>query len=64
MSYSLHISLPLVEVFGADHVLMGTDYPFDMAESDPLGHLASVEEFDSKTVEAIAGGNARKVLEI
>ena len=30
-----------VEVFGADHVLAGTDYPYDMAESDPLGHLAS-----------------------
>ena len=26
----------LVEIFGAGHVLMGTDYPFDMAESDPL----------------------------
>jgi predicted TIM-barrel fold metal-dependent hydrolase len=25
----------LVEIFGADHVVMGTDYPFDMAESDP-----------------------------
>ena len=31
----------LVEVFGADKILMGTDYPYDMAESDPIGHLAS-----------------------
>jgi aminocarboxymuconate-semialdehyde decarboxylase len=52
----------LVETFGADHVVMGTDYPFDMAESDPLGHLASVEMFDSDTVSAIGGNNARKLL--
>jgi aminocarboxymuconate-semialdehyde decarboxylase len=41
---------------------MGTDYPFDMAESDPLGHLASVETFDSDTISAIGGNNARKLL--
>ncbi len=52
----------LVEVFGADHVLMGTDYPFDMAEADPIGHVTSVETFDSKTIEAITGGNAQRLL--
>src|ERR1043166_2814135 len=31
----------LIEVFGADHVLMGTDYPSDMADSDPVVHLGS-----------------------
>ena len=29
----------LVKVFGADHILMGTDYPFDMADYDPVGHV-------------------------
>jgi aminocarboxymuconate-semialdehyde decarboxylase len=43
---------------------MGTDYPFDMAEYDPIGHLASVEELDSTTLAAIAGGNARRLLGI
>jgi aminocarboxymuconate-semialdehyde decarboxylase len=62
--FTPHQLAALVEVFGADHVLIGTDYPFDMAESDPLGHLTSVETFDSKTVERIAGGNARKLLAI
>jgi aminocarboxymuconate-semialdehyde decarboxylase len=41
---------------------MGTDYPFDMGEYDPIGHVASVEEFDPATVAAIAGGNARRLL--
>jgi aminocarboxymuconate-semialdehyde decarboxylase len=52
----------LVDVFGADHIVMGTDYPFDMAEYDPVGHVASVESFDSSTVAAIAGLNAKKLL--
>jgi aminocarboxymuconate-semialdehyde decarboxylase len=52
----------LVRVFGVDHVLMGTDYPYDMAEFDPIGHIASVEGFDAATVAALAGGNARTLL--
>jgi aminocarboxymuconate-semialdehyde decarboxylase len=52
----------LVRFFGPDHVVMGTDYPFDMAEYDPIGHVASVDGFDSATVAAIAGGNAKRLL--
>ena len=52
----------LVRVFGADHVLLGTDYPYDMAEYDPLGHIASVEEFDATIFAALAGGNSKKLL--
>jgi aminocarboxymuconate-semialdehyde decarboxylase len=62
--FTPHQLVGLVETFGADRVLIGTDYPFDMAESDPIGHVASVEAFDSTTIEAIAGGNARKLLAI
>ena len=52
----------LVDLFGVDHVIMGTDYPFDMAEFDPIGHVASVPEFDDTTRAAIMGGNAKKLL--
>jgi aminocarboxymuconate-semialdehyde decarboxylase len=52
----------LVETFGADHVLMGTDYPYDMAEYDPLEHLAATKSLDASAIAAIAGGNARKLL--
>jgi len=41
---------------------MGTDYPFDMLEHDPIGHIASVETFDATTRAALAGGNAKKLL--
>ncbi len=52
----------LVRVFGADHVVMGTDYPFDMAEFDPVGHIAGVDGFDASTVAALAGGNSKRLL--
>jgi aminocarboxymuconate-semialdehyde decarboxylase len=54
----------LVRLYGADRIIMGTDYPFDMADFDPIGHVASVEGFDLATVGAIAGGNARRLLGI
>jgi aminocarboxymuconate-semialdehyde decarboxylase len=43
---------------------MGTDYPFDMAEYDPIGHVTAVEGLDPAAVAAIAGSNARKLLGI
>lgn len=60
--FTPHQLRELVEVFGADHVVMGTDYPYDMAESDPIGHVAAVATFDAATMAAIAGGNARRLL--
>ena len=52
----------LVNTFGEGQVLMGTDYPFDMAESDPVGHINSVGSFSAATRAALAGGNARRLL--
>jgi aminocarboxymuconate-semialdehyde decarboxylase len=60
--FTPHQLAALISLFGADHIVMGTDYPFDMAEFDPIGHVASVEELDASAVAAIAGGNARRLL--
>ncbi len=51
----------LVETFGVDHVLMGTDYPFDMADYDPVQHVMT-SKLDAAQKEAICGGNARRLL--
>ena len=48
----------LVDTFGADKILMGTDYPYDMADSDPVEHVVSAG-FDEATVAKIAGENAK-----
>jgi aminocarboxymuconate-semialdehyde decarboxylase len=52
----------LVKVFGADHVIMGTDYPFDMADYDPVGHVVETPSLDTAAIAAITGGNAKKLL--
>jgi len=52
----------LVKTIGLDHIIMGTDYPFDMLEHDPIGHINSVESFDDSTRAALAGGNVKKML--
>ena len=52
----------LAAVFGAGHVLMGTDYPFDMGEYDPIGHVAGAPGLDAAARAAIAGGNAQRLL--
>jgi aminocarboxymuconate-semialdehyde decarboxylase len=54
----------LVRRWGADHVLLGTDYPFDMGETDPVGLLARVEGLDDKERSLIAGGNAARLLNL
>lgn len=53
----------LIDVFGAAQIMMGTDYPYDMAESDPIGHLVSAG-LDHATLASIAGGNAAKLFGI
>ncbi len=53
----------LEKTFGADHVVMGTDYPFDMADYDPIEHVVS-SGFDATTTAAIVGGNAKRLLGI
>jgi len=53
----------LVKTFGVDHVVLGTDYPFDMADFDAIEHVMSTG-FDASTTAAIVGGNAKKLLGI
>jgi aminocarboxymuconate-semialdehyde decarboxylase len=51
----------LVGRFGATQVVVGTDYPFALGESDPLGLLAKAG-FDSQTVNRITSENAKRFL--
>jgi aminocarboxymuconate-semialdehyde decarboxylase len=54
----------LVERYGADHVMLGTDYPFDMGDDDPLGLLGRVEGLTQAEIDLVAGGNAARLLGI
>jgi aminocarboxymuconate-semialdehyde decarboxylase len=52
----------LIEIWGADHIMLGTDYPFDMAEPDPVGLLGSIKGVSKKDMALVAGGNAARLL--
>ena len=54
----------LIELWGADHLLLGTDYPYDMGYYDPLGAIAAVKKLTAADRNAIAGGNAARLLGI
>jgi aminocarboxymuconate-semialdehyde decarboxylase len=49
--------------FGADHVFVGSDYPYDMGDPEPVGSLRATG-IDNEQVTPIAGGNACKLLRI
>ncbi len=49
----------LVNLFGVEKILLGTDYPYDMGEYDPIGHINSVTSLSGTDRAAIAGGNAK-----
>ncbi|HEX2285768.1 MAG TPA: amidohydrolase family protein [Mycobacterium sp.] len=53
----------LVRDLGADHVLMGTDYPFDMSTVDPVGFLADADLSDPDRA-LVLGGNASRLFDI
>ncbi len=54
----------LIERFGAEHVLLGTDYPYDMGVDDPVGFIEKVPGLSSENKRKIAGGNAAHLLGI
>ena len=54
----------LIDRYGADHVMLGTDYPYDMGEDDPRGLIAEVNKLKAEDRRLIEGGNAMKIFKI
>lgn len=52
----------LVAQYGSEHILLGTDYPFDMAMTDPVGFIESAPNLKKAEKAAIQGGNAARLL--
>jgi aminocarboxymuconate-semialdehyde decarboxylase len=50
----------LVRTFGADHIVLGTDYAYDMAEYFPIDHVAGTSLSEAEKA-AVAGGTALKL---
>lgn len=56
-----HVLRELVRVAGADRVLLGSDFPFDMGSEDPVGALRAARLTDTD-FHAVRGGNAAALL--
>ncbi len=54
----------LVGLVGSERVLLGTDYPFQMGDPNPLATLAAIPRLDSESGRLIASGNAARLLTI
>jgi aminocarboxymuconate-semialdehyde decarboxylase len=54
----------LIDAAGAGHILLGTDYPFDMGVTDPLTRLDQVPGLSPDERASIAGGTAASLLRI
>jgi aminocarboxymuconate-semialdehyde decarboxylase len=54
----------LVELVGADHVLLGSDYPYDMGDADPVGRTDRLALLTPEERSAIQGGNAARLLDL
>ena len=42
--------------------MLGTDYPYDMGEDDPLELIGSVPGLQQEQIDLISGGNAARLL--
>ncbi|NND50617.1 MAG: amidohydrolase family protein [Rhizobiales bacterium] len=54
----------LIDTFGAEHVVLGTDYPADMGEYNPVEHVYQVEGLEESAREKICGLNALDLMGI
>ena len=54
----------LVDTWGADRIVMGTDYPYDMAEPDPVGFVDGTSGLSEQQKATVMGGNAAQLLKI
>ncbi|OWT60137.1 amidohydrolase family protein [Candidimonas nitroreducens] len=53
----------LVEQWGPDHVVLGTDYPYDMGDDDPVGAIDQLRITEEEKIK-IRGANAAALLRL
>ena len=54
----------MVKRYGADHVVLGTDYPYDMGMEHPVDFIGGTPGIASSDKSKIMGGNAARLLGI
>jgi aminocarboxymuconate-semialdehyde decarboxylase len=54
----------LVELVGAERVMLGSDYPFDMGDPDPVAIVEACPALDTCGRKAVLGGNAKALFRL
>jgi aminocarboxymuconate-semialdehyde decarboxylase len=54
----------MVARYGAEHVVLGTDYPYDMGMEHPVDFIGGAKGLSAPDKEKIMGGNAARLLKI
>ena len=54
----------VVDVFGEDHIMVGTDYPYDMGHPGQLAWIRNSDFLSTSGVEAILGGTAKQLFRL
>jgi aminocarboxymuconate-semialdehyde decarboxylase len=54
----------LISVVGTEHVLLGTDYPYDMGDLNPLESIHGVKKLSIADAEKISGRNAQMLFKL
>ncbi len=54
----------MVKRYGADHVVLGTDYPYDMGMEHPVDFIGGTKGISASDKSKIMGGNAARLLGI
>ena len=64
IGHDARINSNLVRLVGADRVLLGTDYCFDMGLTDPVATIGRIEGLNEAQREQIKGGTAARLLRL
>ena len=54
----------LIRTVGSDRLVLGTDYPFPIMSTDPVGDALAVQGLSDAEIEAIVGGTAARLLNL
>jgi aminocarboxymuconate-semialdehyde decarboxylase len=54
----------LIDTLGADHVLVGSDLPFDMGDEEPVKTVRNTPGLSAAEQEQILGGTAARLLRL
>jgi len=64
ITHSVPILHYLVTSLGADKVMLGTDYPYDMSDIEPVSKVQRLEGISEEDKQKIMGGNAARLFKL